>query len=208
MTLGKLSVAAILAALVPVLGLLWMHRVDERRHADDLAALQRRIDDLGTAPTPPAGAVAIPFPVFATVPVASPPAAPAASAAVVERSATPAPEPSEIRDTLQIAFDDRRSAATEWGGQSRSVTTSRLTSLLPEGSALQSFECHAEMCRIETSHSTMEQYMAFARAAFMDSSTMLWNAPVYLTRLDDGAPDSPPVMVAYIAQPGFRLPQQ
>jgi hypothetical protein len=63
------------------------------------------------------------------------------------------------------------------------------------------------MCRIESSHADLQHYRKFAQAAFLDASTHIWNAPVFLTRLNPEAqPGDSVEMVAYIAQPGKTLP--
>jgi hypothetical protein len=115
---------------------------------------------------------------------------------------------SDVRDSLNVEFESQPPEARNWGGQSRNEARAKLSALLPEGSTIRSFECHAALCKIETTHADLQAYTAFARSAFMDGTSHVWNAPFFITRADSGGPSAPPVMVAYIAQPGAQLPGQ
>jgi hypothetical protein len=196
-------------AAVPILSLVGLYLLDRKHHDDALTRLQAQVANLQGPAGPTERATEAPISVALRQFVA---AAPTAAFVPPSPTASPkvlVPESAEIRDNLQSWFEADRGAARDWGGQAPRAVTERLHSLLPEGSTLQSFECRATMCRIETTHGSFGAYSKFARSAFTDSPTKLWNAPSFLTRLNKGAaPGEPFVMVTYIAQPGQSLPPE
>jgi hypothetical protein len=57
----------------------------------------------------------------------------------------------------------------------------KLQSLLTTGSGLRSFECHATICRIETTHASRAEYEAFARGEVGGLSEGFGLTPVIVT---------------------------
>jgi hypothetical protein len=113
--------------------------------------------------------------------------------------------PGETRDAYEIAFGEDHGDVS-WTAKAMHEATARLSAALPEGSTVRSFECRTSMCRIETSHTDRARYRKFAKAAFMNPGTRLWNGAVFSTTLeDDPGPDSL-VTVAYLARDGHDLP--
>jgi hypothetical protein len=183
-----------------------------RRIEQRFAAMQKQVDSIAAAPSPSeTSTVAI---VESWREPARPATeAPAPSAVGVAQArheepiaAQPPLDIHETRNTLQTAFEADQPRPMSWGGMSLREGQARLQAVLPEGSLVRSFECHETICRIESMHPDDEHYRQFARAAFMDTTTQIWNAPVFLTQLNEGAgKDEPLAMVAYIAQPGQQL---
>lgn len=134
-----------------------------------------------------------------SLPESSP--APTSGAGGVRKEPLP---PSEVRQRFEMAFANSP-ADPQWSARAKRIAAEKLRSLLPEGSAVRSFECRTSMCRLETSHAGRQGYLKFAQAAFMGPSTGLWNAPAFSTPLrDPSARDG--LMVSFIAREGGTLP--
>lgn len=190
---------------VPFVGLLVLHYVDQRRHTSELAELRSELGALSTpvdAPRAEAEARrAAPRPALA-------PAAPKQAAEEPAPEADPPPTPPpmeviEVRDRLEVSFAEQRADA-RWSGEARHTAETRLSTVLPETSKLQSLECRTSMCRIETVHEGLESYRQFVQGAFMNPETKLWNGGFFSTEL--AAPvDGKLVTVSYLAREGEDL---
>lgn len=116
----------------------------------------------------------------------------------------PAPEPAEIRAELDTVFASDRPDPS-WAADAGRTVGARVAAVLPEASAMREVDCHAHLCRIETTHSDLESYRRFVQGAFLDPETRVWNAGFF---------SSPPVqdergeLVAtmYLAREGEPLP--
>jgi hypothetical protein len=91
-----------------------------------------------------------------------------------------------------------------WSARARTIADSKLPSLLPSGSVVRSFDCHSEICRLETGHKDYDSYMKFIHQAFLTPADALWNAATYSTPVHDNPEDG--LMVTYIAREGHTLP--
>ncbi|MGO8994470.1 MAG: hypothetical protein ACLQVI_14220 [Polyangiaceae bacterium] len=188
--------------------------VIDRNHRDaDVRDLRKKVAALSESaasaaerdPSEPARVV-LPFAPAAGQPVAAAPPPIASASSAPAEARPPAPAPAEIRDNFEIAFEDDH-ADPSWSAPAARQAHDKITAVLPEGSQLRSIDCRESMCRIETSHASMARYQAFARAAFMDPSTEVWNAGTFSTPLNDGPVNGGPiVIVSYVGREGKALP--
>jgi hypothetical protein len=119
----------------------------------------------------------------------------------------PAPEPSAMRDHYDISFLGDH-ADSNWTAREAREATSKLTSALPEGSSLRSFECRTSMCRIEVSHKDFKHATEFNETAFRDPSTRIWNTAGFSAPLrDEPSTDGSIVNVVFVAREGKGLPE-
>jgi hypothetical protein len=184
---------------------------DRRAQQADAARLRAEVRSLSRTPEVPRRAVehetirvireepAAPDPAAAAVPGPTPqPNAPPASSA-------PAPAtPAEIHARFDARFNEERRDEA-WAGTSQRTATSRISAVLPATSKLQSIECRASMCRIETTHEDAGHYRNFVRDGFLDPNTAPWNGAYFSTAVPD--PDSGKlVATAYLAREGESLP--
>jgi hypothetical protein len=112
----------------------------------------------------------------------------------------------EIAERMEASFDsDQRDP--RWSVRDQKDGKRRLGEMLPEGSSLQSFECRASLCRIETTHEDAIRYDSFVKAAFLDPATHMWNTTGYVTRLGGDTSAAGPIRtVAYVAREGHGMP--
>jgi hypothetical protein len=112
----------------------------------------------------------------------------------------------EIEERMETSFDSDQKDP-RWSVRDQRDGERRLGELLPEGSSLQSFECRAALCRIETTHEDAVRYDAFVKAAFLDPATHMWNTTGYVTRLGEDTSAAGPIRtVAYVAREGHGMP--
>ena len=118
--------------------------------------------------------------------------------------AAASPGPEEVRDHLQSAFGaDRPTAAS----QARTYTVEQgVRAALPAGSSIRSVECRGAMCRIETEHTSIDEFHEFIRRAFQTPESKIATAPVFAGPLAAPKPGAPLVAVAYLAREGTTLP--
>jgi hypothetical protein len=188
--------------------------LDDRAHRQsEVVALQQQIAALAAAQTADrnAGSPFVAPPAFEPAigaPVDQGPSPAVASATAAPPSA-PRPRkltPAEVREGMETAFsadsDDPR-----WKPSDQRAATAKVRAVLPEGSELRSFDCKESLCRIETSHVGTDQYRTYLRAAYMDPTTQVWNAPGVSEFLSDTVDTNGPVeTVAYLAREGHPLP--
>jgi hypothetical protein len=109
-----------------------------------------------------------------------------------------------VHQDYEVAFaTDHGDVA--WETRAKRMLNEKLPGVLPEGSSLRSFECHAMICRLEMHHADRERYWQFVRSAFVDPSSRLWNAEAYTVPLNDDPGDG--LSVTYIARENEALPQ-
>jgi hypothetical protein len=139
------------------------------------------------------------------------PVASAAAAQEVDQKAVPGGsterrlEPKEVQEHLETEFEsDARDP--RWTRRDEDVARDKFSAVLPKGSEMRSLECRETMCRIETSHASLEESRQYTQTAFLDQSTQIWNVPGYTMRIGDTSEGAPVVMVAYIAREGHELP--
>jgi hypothetical protein len=110
-----------------------------------------------------------------------------------------------MRDRYKEVFEsESRDAA--WADSAQRFVADRLKTTVAAGSTVESVECRASMCRIETVHSDRSSYDHFVRSAFMNPSTSLWNAPEFSTLSEGRSEGGPYHVVSYLAREGRTLP--
>jgi hypothetical protein len=116
--------------------------------------------------------------------------------------------PAEIRDHLETSFATEQVDAS-WARTAERTAESRIKNVLTQGTSLRSVECHSSMCRIETGHQNVDDFQSFVSQAFVKPESRMWNAPMFLTPLDEKAAEhgGPLVIVAYVAREGRELPR-
>lgn len=104
--------------------------------------------------------------------------------AVVGRSAfwrpkqTPGEAEVEQREALVAQLEsDFQSEAHDpkWSARGTSEATRALSHDLPGGTKLGKVECRFTMCRVESSHSSVEAFQAFVRSHLLSHGRQLWN---------------------------------
>jgi hypothetical protein len=187
--------------------------LDKRRQDRDLAELRRQVADLSTAGAdadqhgrPIYQFITAPHSQKAEDPSAVRPPTQRADAAIAKTS--PEEEATRKMIAMHERFEDlfgRDHQDAEWAHRAQAIIDQKLSALLPEGSRLRSFECHASMCRLETSHKSRDSYWDFIERAMNNSSTRLWNAETYSTPLNDDLSDG--LLVSYIAREDLSFPK-
>jgi hypothetical protein len=118
-----------------------------------------------------------------------------------------APEPlsgDEVRAHFETAFAAERTVASNQGrayGVEQAVHAT-----LPAGSSLRSVQCRGTLCRIETAHTSIEDFQSFIQRAFQAPESKLANAPVFAGPLASAVPGEPLIVVAYLGSEGGTLP--
>jgi len=206
--------ASVLGALALAVFMLVLLLISRNQQERDLAELRREVAALARSdPREPAAPEVAHLSSWVEPtrqvpgPRLLPPSRDADGSSTAEASA-PIPTSRERREGLEAAFYGDNVAAADWGGMSRAAALERARVSLPAGSELESFDCRASMCRIETSHIDRQQYTEFVEKAFLSMDSHLWNAPAFVTRRwDEETPGGRWLMVAYLAQPGAKLPE-
>lgn len=118
-----------------------------------------------------------------------------------------APEPlsaDEVRDHFETAFAAERTVASNQGrayGVEQAVRAA-----LPAGSSLRSVQCRGTLCRIETAHTSIQEFHGFIHRAFQTPESKIANAPVFAGPLASAVPGEPLIVVAYLGSEGGMLP--
>jgi hypothetical protein len=203
----RMFVFAIIVASVAVLVVVAR---DRRRQERAIADLKQEVTALGSPgdhdsarPSPSDGKLAA-YLAMAAVASAKGPGARAAPPAAPPKQISVEQQTIEARERYETAFTHDVPDPT-WSLEARRIAERKLPALLPEGSVVRAFDCHAALCRLETSHRDMDSYMKFIHSAFLNSSQAMWNGATYSTPLHDDLNDG--FMVTYIAREGSALPQ-
>ncbi|WP_437534101.1 hypothetical protein WME79_08390 [Sorangium sp. So ce726] len=189
----------------------------ERRHEQQLAGLRTEMRSLSVPveaaqDRPPNKAfltAAAPVLARQTAPLAPEPGQDDEDEAAPQRDAQDEPprptfEPAEMKSELDTVFASERPDPA-WTSEASRTVSSRVAAVLPESSALRDVDCHASMCRIETSHTDLESYRNFVQGAFMIPGTRIWNAGFFAS---PPTPDARGELTAtvYLAREGEPLP--
>jgi hypothetical protein len=167
------------------------------------------------APTPQAERPTIPVrrlpPPSPEAPRFADEAAPTAAAEVpgsggeATAAAPPPPTPAVMRDRIGLAFDAEH-LDSAWTGAELARLEKALPALLPQGSQLRRVECRSTMCRIESSHASVDQFGDFVQRAFINGEARVNQSGFFAGLLAEPTPGQPVVTVAYIARQGHALP--
>jgi hypothetical protein len=117
----------------------------------------------------------------------------------------PEPEPSteELRDALEVRFNDE-APDRSWSAQAAQEARAQVDAHLPADSRVLGVDCRTTLCRVETSHRSLENYRNFLTASFL-SSEFEWQGPVMATILREESSGGV-VSVAYLTRPGSAPP--
>lgn len=116
----------------------------------------------------------------------------------------PAPSSDEVRDQIGSSFKSER-VDTAWDGAELARLEKALPALLPAGSQINRVECRATMCRIESTHPSIDRFADFARAAFMMENRVN-EGPFFASVTAPPVQGQPVTTVAFIARRGHILP--
>jgi hypothetical protein len=76
---------------------------------------------------------------------------------------------------LDNRFDDER-ADPSWSIQAARQVQSALSSTLPSGSTLGRIDCRTNLCRVETTHESIDAFKAYVDAAYISREKKTWNS--------------------------------
>ena len=113
-------------------------------------------------------------------------------------------EPVNPQEFLETVFAEQ-SADPSWARAAEDTIEDKLRGQLPQGSTIQSVECHASICRIETLHGDSNAYEQFLADAFKDPSKRIWSGDAFSQELSQGT-QGELVVVSYLAREGGSLP--
>jgi hypothetical protein len=133
-----------------------------------------------------------------------PAAPPSSQASQASQASPPAPSSDEVRDQIGGSFKSER-VDTSWDGVELARLEKALPALLPAGSQINRVECRATMCRIESTHPSIDRFADFARAAFMMENRVN-EGPFFASVTAPPVAGQPVTTVAYIARKGHILP--
>lgn len=119
--------------------------------------------------------------------------------------AKPAPSAAEVRDGFD-AFFHAETADPAWSQRMTDALMKGIQAVLPAGSRLQRLECRGTLCRIEISHTDLEEFHTYTRDAFSNLETRVTTGALFTTLLGDPTPGRPVVSVAFLAREGTELP--
>ena len=114
--------------------------------------------------------------------------------------------PSEAEALAQL--DDKFEAEERdpnWSGPAATQATRALTSDLPSGSTLGSVECRTNLCRVESSHPSLDAFQSFVHSALLSRDKKLWNGGFSAQVVAQGPLGVK--AVTYIAKEGQAVPQ-
>jgi hypothetical protein len=104
---------------------------------------------------------------------------------------------------LDRSFTSER-ADSRWAGAATNDAVRAISGSLPDGSMLSEVNCRATLCRIATTHDSMEAFVAYNEAAFGKPEHMPWNGGVYSAVREQSAGGI--VAVTFLAKDGLGLP--
>lgn len=130
-------------------------------------------------------------------------AATAAIAAPAARADDLPPDPIDPHEHLESHFAEQPTDA-RWAPAAEQQLEQTVREKV-QGARVQSVECHASMCRLETVHTDVAAYGRFVAEAFKDPSKRIWNGDAYTEEPIEGA-GGELVVVSYLAREGEPLP--
>jgi hypothetical protein len=85
------------------------------------------------------------------------------------------PDETEYEAQLEVKFQ-AETRDPQWSREASTEARRALSTDLPIGSALETVDCRANLCRVESSHASVEAFRTFVEAALMSRGKKLWNA--------------------------------
>lgn len=92
----------------------------------------------------------------------------------------------------------------DWSQRAGGSFTKALTAGLPEGSTVSNVECRSTLCRAETTHQSVDAFVAYNEAVFMSPERQVWNGGMFSTVVEETS--SGVTAVSFIAKEGAALP--
>ena len=126
-----------------------------------------------------------------------------AAAASALSGSTSTPLGDETRDNLETAFRSDHPVATSHERAQRLANAVRV--VLPAGSMLRSVECRSMLCRIETAHSSSDEFISFVDHAFLGNGVPVTTDPVYAGVFAEPRLGEPLIAVAYVGRDNSAL---
>ncbi len=114
------------------------------------------------------------------------------------------PDESEFVGQLEDKFQSEQSDP-HWSRDAAVQAISALSSGLPAGSKLGAIECRTNLCKVESSHHSIEEFQSFVRATLLNHQTKLWNAQFSAQVLAQS--DAGVAAVTFIAREGRQIPE-
>lgn len=215
MILGALAIAATAVAFYPVGDEDGVHELSARvaRLEQSLSEQERRCDDAvaeierelrGAKAAPSARPSDAPAATVASTPPTAPPQTPAAVEPPIDPRTAPPPPSIDVQERFSALFDHESTDPT-WARTTEDELEEKLEAQLPPASTVQSVECRASLCRVETVHRDPSAWSAVMSAGKDDPDNALWTGDVFSEELPS-ATGQESVVVSYFARQGTALP--
>jgi hypothetical protein len=109
----------------------------------------------------------------------------------------------EFATFLDNRFDDERPDSS-WSIQAAREVKSAVSGALPAGSSLGTIECRTNLCRIETTHESIDAFKAYVDTAYLSRDKKTWDSGV--NALVTARTPSSVTAVTYMAREGRSMP--
>jgi hypothetical protein len=123
-----------------------------------------------------------------------------------EDSSGPPPTADEMRAQIEASFAGDASVVPS---QDRAPDLAkRVRAVMPAGSSVRSLECRSSLCRVETAHASLDEYLDFVKHGYLtlDFATRVSSGPVFVALLTPPIEGQPVVGVAFLGRDGAVLP--
>jgi hypothetical protein len=126
-----------------------------------------------------------------------------APSAAAERPKQPQPTMDDMQTGLDRVFYSAPRDRS-WGAEAEGTVRNALKRTMPEGSQMESLNCTASLCRIETTHASPGDYQKFVEASITGPESGLWNGAAFSSVVRDDRGEL--TVVSFIAREGTELP--
>ena len=109
----------------------------------------------------------------------------------------------EFATFLDNRFDDEQPDSS-WSIQAAREVKSAVSGTLPAGSTLGTIECRTNLCRIESTHDSIDSFKAYVDTAYLSRDKKTWNSGV--NALVTARTPSAVTAVTYMAREGRSMP--
>lgn len=172
-------------------------QLKEARATDVLMAARLANAAPAPAPAPAQPASSLPDPIQAPSELAPSPLSDA------EEEQAAAKAEAAILSRLEQTFVSETPDA-RWSGPTTNEITRALPATLPKGSNVSAVNCKSRMCRVETTHESIESFRDFNTSAFARSGQAIWKGGVYSVVREQSTKGV--VALTYLAKEGEELP--
>ena len=176
---------------------------DLRREVSELK--EARATDLlmaarlaNVAPAPAPSTSSLPVPVRDPVELA-----PGRALTDAEQEQAAAQAEAAILSRLEQAFASEKPDG-RWSGSTTNEVARALPATLPKGSNVSAVNCKSHLCRLETTHESVEAFRDFNTSAFSRAGQTIWKGGVYSAVREQSTKGV--VAVTYLAKEGEELP--